>query len=175
MARASGIDWDLRRNEPYLAYEEVDFDVPVYPNGDVYDRYKVHMDEMRQSARIVGQCVTRLEELRGAPWIADDRKVVLPPREELHTSMESLIHHFKIVTEGFRVPEGEVYVATESARGECGCYLVSDGSSRPWRVKFRAPSFAALQATATCVRGTAVADLIAVAGSLDPVMGDVDR
>ena len=118
---------------------------------------------------------TRLEELRGAPWIADDRKVVLPPREELHTSMESLIHHFKIVTEGYRVPEGQVYVAIESARGECGCYLVSDGGPRPWRVKFRAPSFAALQATATCVRGTAVADLIAVAASLDPVMGDVDR
>ena len=175
MVRASGIDWDLRRNDPYLAYDDVDFEVPVYPNGDVYDRYKVHMDEMRQSARIVAQCVTRLEELRGAPWIADDRKVVLPPREELHTSMESLIHHFKIVTEGFRVPEGEVYVATESARGECGCYLVSDGGPKPWRVKFRAPSFAALQATATCVRGTAVADLVAVAGSLDPVMGDVDR
>ena len=175
MLRASGVDWDLRRNEPYLAYDEVDFDVPVYPNGDVYDRYKVHMDEMRQAARIVGQCVTRLEELRGTPWIADDRKVVLPPREELHTSMESLIHHFKIVTEGYLVPEGEVYVATESARGECGCYLVSDGGPKPWRVKFRAPSFAALQATATCVRGTAVADLVAVAGSLDPVMGDVDR
>jgi NADH-quinone oxidoreductase subunit D len=175
MARASGIDWDLRRNEPYLAYDQVDFEVPVYPNGDVYDRYKVHMDEMRQSARIVAQCVSRLEELRGARWIADDRKVVLPPREELHTSMESLIHHFKIVTEGFRVPEGEVYVANESARGECGCYLVSDGGPKPWRVKFRAPSFAALQATATCVRGTAIADLIAVAGSLDPVMGDVDR
>ena len=156
---------------PYLAYDEVDFDVPVYPNGDVYDRYKVHMDEMRTSARIVAQCVTRLEEMRGEPWIADDRKVVLPPREELHTSMESLIHHFKIVTEGYHVPEGEVYVAIESARGECGCYLVSDGGTKPWRVKFRAPSFAALQATATCVRGTAIADLVAVAASLDPSWG----
>ena len=107
-----------------------------------------------QSARIVTQCLDRLEALRGAPWIADDRKVVLPPREELHTSMESLIHHFKIVTEGYRVPEGEVYVAIESARGEQGCYLVSDGGPKPWRVNFRAPSFAALQATATCVRGT---------------------
>ena len=175
MLRGSGVDWDLRKAEPYLAYDEVDFDVPVYPNGDVYDRYKVHMDEMRASARIVSQCLTRLEELRGQPWIADDRKVVLPPREELHTSMESLIHHFKIVTEGYRVPEGQVYVAVESARGECGCYLVSDGGPKPWRVKFRAPSFAALQATATCVRGTAIADLIAVAASLDPVMGDVDR
>ncbi|MGA8488412.1 MAG: NADH-quinone oxidoreductase subunit D, partial [Gaiella sp.] len=175
MLRGSGVDWDLRKAEPYLAYDEVDFDVPVYPNGDVYDRYKVHMDEMRASARIVSQCVPRLEELRGQPWIADDRKVVLPPREELHTSMESLIHHFKIVTEGYLVPEGQVYVAVESARGECGCYLVSDGGPKPWRVKFRAPSLAALQATATCVRGTAIADLIAVAASLDPVMGDVDR
>jgi NADH-quinone oxidoreductase subunit D len=175
MLRASGVDWDLRRATPYLLYDEVDFEVPVYPNGDVYDRYKVHMDEMRQSARIVGQCIDRLEELAGSPWIADDRKVVLPPREELHTSMESLIHHFKIVTEGYRVPEGEVYVAIESARGECGCSLVSDGGPKPWRVKFRAPSLAALQATATCARDCLIADLIAVAASLDPVMGDVDR
>lgn len=175
MLRASGVDWDLRKATPYLRYADVDFDVPVYPNGDVYDRYKIHMDEMRQSARLVSQCVDRLEGLRGAPWISDDRKVVLPPREELHTSMESLIHHFKIVTEGFRVPEGEVYVAIESARGEQGCYLVADGGPRPWRVHFRAPSFAALQATATCVRGTAIADMVAVAASLDPVMGDVDR
>jgi NADH-quinone oxidoreductase subunit D len=175
MLRASGVDWDLRRDMPYLRYPEVSFEVPVYRNGDVYDRYKVHMDEMRQSTRIVNQCVDRLEELRGAPWIADDRKVVLPPREELHTSMESLIHHFKIVTEGYTVPEGEVYVAIESARGECGCYLVSDGGPKPWRVHFRAPSFAALQATATCVQDAAVADLIAIAASLDPVMGDTDR
>jgi NADH-quinone oxidoreductase subunit D len=175
MLRASGVDWDLRKAEPYLAYDEVDFDVPVYPNGDVYDRYRVHMDEMRESVRIVRQCLDRLDETDGEPWILDDRKVVLPPRHELHTSMESLIHHFKIVTEGFIVPEGEVYVAIESPRGEAGCYLVSDGGPRPWRVKFRAPSFAALQATATIVQGVLVADLIAAAGSLDPVMGDADR
>ena len=175
MLRASGVNWDLRRNEPYLAYDQVDFDVPVYPEGDVFARYKAHMDEMRESTRIVVQCVDRLEEMQGEPWIADDRKVVLPPREELHTSMESLIHHFKIVTEGFRVPEGEVYQAIESPRGESGCYLVSDGGPRPWRVKFRAPSFAALEATATCMRGAMVADMIAIAASLDPVMGDVDR
>ncbi|HZG34220.1 MAG TPA: NADH dehydrogenase (quinone) subunit D [Gaiellaceae bacterium] len=175
MLRASGIDWDLRRNEPYLAYDQIDFEVPVYPGGDVFARYKVHMDEMRESTRIVAQCLERLEGMQGEPWIADDRKVVLPPREELHTSMESLIHHFKIVTEGFRVPEGEVYQAIESPRGESGCYLVSDGGPRPWRVKFRAPSFAALEATATCMRGAAVADMIAIAASLDPVMGDVDR
>ena len=108
--RGSGVDWDLRKAQPYLAYDQVDFDVPVYENGDVWDRYKVHMDEMRESTRIVAQCLDRLEAMEGQPWIADDRKVVLPPREELHTSMESLIHHFKIVTEGFRVPEGEVYV-----------------------------------------------------------------
>jgi len=175
MLRASGVDWDIRRNEPYLAYDQVDFDVPVYPEGDVFARYKVHMDEMRQSVRIVAQCLERLEGMQGEPWIADDRKVVLPPREELHTSMESLIHHFKIVTEGFRVPEGEVYQAIESPRGESGCYLVSDGGQKPWRVKFRAPSFAALEATATCMRDAAVADMIAIAASLDPVMGDVDR
>ncbi len=175
MLRASGVDWDLRKVSPYLAYDEVEFDVPTYTEGDVYARYKVHMDEMRQSARIVTQCVERLEELRGKAWIADDRKVVLPPREELHTSMESLIHHFKLVTEGYRVPEGEVYVAIESARGEQGCYVVSDGGTKPWRVHFRAPSFAALQATATCIQDTAIADMVAVAASLDPVMGDVDR
>ncbi len=175
MLRASGVNWDLRRNLPYLAYDEVEFDVPVYENGDVYDRYKVHMDEMRQSVRIVRQCLDRIDETDGEPWVADERKVVLPPRHELHTSMETLIHHFKLVTEGFRVPEGEVYVTVESPRGELGCYVVSDGGTKPWRVKFRPPSLAALQATATVVQEVLVADLIAVAASLDPVMGDVDR
>jgi NADH-quinone oxidoreductase subunit D len=173
--RASGIDWDLRRDQPYLVYADIDFDVPVYTNGDVYDRYRVRMDEMRESTRIVAQCLDRLEGMEGEPWIVDDRKFVLPPREELHTSMESLIHHFKIVTEGYRVPEGEVYVAIESPRGEMGCYVVSDGGPRPWRVKFRAPSFVALEATATCMRDALVADLIAIVGSLDSVMGEVDR
>jgi NADH-quinone oxidoreductase subunit D len=170
--RASGVDWDLRRAEPYLAYDRVDFRVPVYSGGDVYDRYRVRMDEMRESVRIIEQALRRMPE---GPWIADDRKVVLPPREELHTSMESLIHHFKIVTEGYRVPEGEVYVAVESPRGEAGCYLVSDGGPRPWRVKFRAPSFVALEATATCTSNALVADMIAILGSLDTVMGDCDR
>jgi NADH-quinone oxidoreductase subunit D len=173
--RASGVDWDLRRDEPYLAYDQVDFRVPVYENGDVYDRYRVRVDEMRESVRIIQQCLNRLERMDGKPWIADDRKVVLPPREELHTSMESLIHHFKIVTEGYRVPEGEVYVCVESARGEFGCYVVSDGGPKPWRVKFRAPSFVALEATATCMHEALVADLIAIVGSLDTVMGEVDR
>src|SRR6266704_6823713 len=147
--RASGVDWDLRRDEPYLHYDQVDFKVPVYAEGDVYARYRVRLEEMAESTNIVRQCLDKLERMEGMPWIADDRKVVLPPREELHTSMESLIYHFKIVTEGFRVPEGEVYVAVESARGELGCYVVSDGGPRPWRVKFRAPSFAALEAPAT--------------------------
>ncbi|HZC29019.1 MAG TPA: NADH dehydrogenase (quinone) subunit D [Gaiellaceae bacterium] len=170
--RASGVDWDLRRRQPYLAYDQVDFRVPVYFNGDVYDRYRVRMDEMRESVRIVEQALRRMPD---GPWIADDRKVVLPPREELHTSMESLIHHFKIVTEGYRVPEGEVYVPVESPRGELGCYLVSDGGPKPWRVKFRAPSFVALEATATCMSDALIADMIAILGSLDTVMGDCDR
>src|SRR5256884_8766689 len=130
---------------------------------------------MRQWVRLVAHCIEVVEGMEGEPWIPDDRKVVLPPREELHTSMESLSHHFKIVTEGYRVPEGEVYVAVESPRGELGCYVVSDGGARPWRVKFRAPSFAALEATATMVQGAYIADLIAIVGSLDTVMGEVDR
>ncbi len=170
--RASGVDWDLRKAQPYLAYGELDFDVPVYQAGDVYDRYRVHMDEMRESTKIVQQC---LDGMPGGRWIADDRKVVLPPREELHTSMESLIHHFKIVTEGYRVPAGEVYATVESPRGEMGCYVVSDGGPKPWRVKFRAPSFVALQATATCMTDALIADMIAIVGSLDTVMGEVDR
>jgi NADH-quinone oxidoreductase subunit D len=170
--RASGVNWDLRKAEPYLAYDQVDFTIPVYPEGDVYARYKVHMDEMRESTRIVRQALDGMPE---GPWIIDDRKIVLPPRHELHTSMESLIHHFKLVTEGYRVPEGEVYVAVESPRGELGCYLVSDGGPKPWRVKFRAPSLVALEATATCMSDALVADLIAIVGSLDTVMGEVDR
>jgi NADH-quinone oxidoreductase subunit D len=170
--RASGVDWDIRRAEPYLAYPELDFDVPVYHGGDVYDRYRIRVDEMRESVRIIEQC---LDGMPGGAWIAGDRKVVLPPREELHTSMESLIHHFKIVTEGYSVPEGEVYVTVESPRGEFGCYVVSDGGPKPWRVKFRAPSFVALEATATCMSDALVADMIAIVGSLDTVMGEVDR
>jgi NADH-quinone oxidoreductase subunit D len=170
--RASGVNWDLRKREPYLAYDELDWNVPVYRAGDVYDRYKVRLNEMRESVRIVQQC---LDGMPQGPWIADDRKVVLPPRHELHTSMESLIHHFKLVTEGYRVPEGEVYVPIESPRGELGCYLVADGGPRPWRVKFRAPSYVALEATATVMNDALIADLIAIVGSLDNVMGEVDR
>jgi NADH-quinone oxidoreductase subunit D len=170
--RGSGVDWDLRRAQPYLAYDRVDFRVPVYLEGDVWARYRVRMKEMRESVRIIDQALQRMPD---GPWIADDRKVVLPPREELHTSMESLIHHFKIVTEGYRVPEGEVYTTIESPRGELGCYVVSDGGPRPWRVKFRAPSFVALEATATVMSDALIADMIAIVGSLDTVMGEVDR
>ena len=173
--RASGVDWDLRKTQPYLSYGEVDFEVPVYPNGDVYDRYRVHMDELRQSARIVEQCLDRVEHMEGEPWTVDDRKLVLPPRHELHTSMETLIHHFKLVTEGYRVPEGEVYTTIESPRGELGCYVVSDGGPKPWRVKFRAPSFVALEATATCMQDALIADMVAIVGSLDGILGEVDR
>ena len=172
MLRASGVDWDLRRDQPYLVYDKLDFEIPVYDGCDVYDRYRVHMDEMRESARIIRQCV---EAMPDGAWISDDRKVVLPPREELHTSMESLIHHFKLVTEGYSVPEGEVYTTIESPRGEMGCYLVSDGGPKPWRVKFRAPSFVALQAGPTTMQGMLIADMIAIAASLDTVMGEVDR
>src|SRR5262249_60711556 len=134
--------------------------------------YLIRVEEMRESVKIVEQC---LEGMPPGPWIADDRKVVLPPREELHTSMESLIHHFKIVTEGYRVPEGEVYLAVESPRGEFGCYVVSDGGPKPWRGKFRAPSFVALEATAPCVSPALVAAMIAIVGSPATVMGEVDR
>ena len=157
--RSTGFAWDLRKAQPYLAYDEVDFEVPVYPNGDVYDRYRVHMDEMRQSVRIVEQCLDGMPE---GPWIADDRKVVLPPRHELHTSMESLIHHFKLVTEGFEVPAGEVYAPIESARGEFGFHLVSDGGPKPWRVRLRSPSLVLLQSLAKLCEGVYLADLIAI-------------
>jgi NADH-quinone oxidoreductase subunit D len=175
MLRSTGVDWDLRRNMPYLAYDEVEFDVPVYGGGDVYDRYRVHMDEMRESVRILRQCLDRLDETDGEPWIADDRKVVLPPRHELHTSMESLIHHFKIVTEGYRVPPGEVYAPIESARGEFGFYMISDGSAKPWRARLRPPSFVTLSSLAALATGHYLADLIAILASIDPVMGDCDR
>jgi NADH-quinone oxidoreductase subunit D len=146
--RASGVDWDLRRREPYLAYDQVDFNVPVYYGGDVYDRYKVRVDEMRESTRIIAQCIDRLEGMQGEPWIADDRKVVLPPREELHTSMESLIHHFKIVTEGYTVPEGEVYLCVESPRASR--VATSSTAARSVAGQVPRPSFAALHATAAC-------------------------
>jgi NADH-quinone oxidoreductase subunit D len=171
-ARASGIDWDLRVHEPYGAYRELGVQTLLRQNGDTYDRYMIRLDEMRQSCDIVERV---LDGLPPGPWIADDRKVVLPPRHELHTSMESVIHHFKLVTEGFRVPAGEVYVAVEGPRGELGCNLVSDGTAKPWRVHFRSASLAMLQSVAALTNGVLIADLIAILASLDPNMGDCDR
>jgi NADH-quinone oxidoreductase subunit D len=171
-ARASGVDWDLRVHEAYGAYRELGVETRLRPNGDTYDRYMIRIDEMRQSVDLIERILDGMPE---GPWIADDRKVVLPPRHELHTSMESLIHHFKLVTEGFRVPAGEVYVAVEGPRGELGCNLVADGSARPWRVHFRSASLAMLQSVAPLTKGVLIADLIAILASLDPNMGDCDR
>jgi NADH-quinone oxidoreductase subunit D len=172
LLRAAGEPWDLRKVAPYLAYGDVDFKIPVGTVGDGYDRYRVRMAEMRESVRIIEQCLDGLPE---GPFIADDRKVVLPPRHELSTSMEALIHHFKLVTEGFRVPPGEVYHPVEGPRGELGCYVLADGSSRPARVHFRDSSFVNLQALRDMCVGGYVADLIANLGLLDPILGGVDR
>jgi NADH-quinone oxidoreductase subunit D len=170
--RASGVAYDLRRNDPYLAYDKMQFEVVTGKRGDCYDRFLCRTMEMYESVKIIEQC---LEGMPSGPVMADDRKYVLPPRAELHTSMESLIHHFKLVTEGFRVPAAQVYCAVESPRGEFGCYLVSDGSPKPWRVHFRAPSFVSLQVTGMMSVNRYVADMIAVVGSLDGVMGECDR
>jgi NADH-quinone oxidoreductase subunit D len=171
--RASGMAWDLRSaNGGYGAYRELDYQPVVTQNGDTFDRFWVRVQEMRSSLDLIEKC---LDGLPSGAHIADDRKVVLPPRHELHTSMESLIHHFKIVTEGYRVPAGEVYVPIESARGEFGFYMVADGGPKPWRVRLRPPSFVALESIAAVAKGHYLADLIAILASLDPVMGDCDR
>ena len=172
IARASGVAFDLRKAQPYSGYEQYEFDVPTQTGGDTYDRYLVRMEEMRQSLRIVEQALDRLP--RG-PFISDNRKFVPPPRSELSHSMEALIHHFKLWTEGFLAPKGAVYVAVESPRGELGCYLEGNGGPKPHRVHFRTPSFAALQAMRVMARGHLVADLVAIASTLDPVLGDADR
>jgi len=172
LLRATGDPWDLRKAEPYLVYPELDFRIPVGTTGDAYDRFRVRLEEMKESTNIVRQCV---EGLPDGPFIADDRKYVLPPRSELSTSMEALIHHFKLVTEGYRVGPGEVYNAVESPRGELGCFIVADGSARPARVHFRDPSFVNLQSFRDmCIDGY-IADLIANLGMLDPILGGVDR
>jgi len=170
--RAAGVDLDLRKARPYSGYEHFDFNVPVGTNGDAYDRYLVRLREMRESVRIIEQCLDGMPE--GA-HIADNRKVVLPPRSELATSMEALIHHFKLVTEGFNVPEGEAYSAVECPRGELGCYVVADGGPKPVRVHMRDPSFVNLQALRPMSKNAYLADLIVMIGSMDNVMGGVDR
>jgi NADH-quinone oxidoreductase subunit D len=170
--RAAGVPWDLRRDEPHLAYDEVDFDVIVGTHGDTFDRYAVRMNEIRESIKIVRQCIARMP---AGDWRIQDRKVTPPPRARIDESMEALIHHFKIFTEGFRVPEGEAYAAVETARGELGCYLVSDGSAKPYRMHIRGPSFVNIQTLPHLMREGLVADAVAVISSIDPVMGEVDR
>ncbi|MEN6631475.1 MAG: NADH dehydrogenase (quinone) subunit D [Candidatus Polarisedimenticolia bacterium] len=170
--RASGIEWDLRKAQPYLGYEEYDFEIPAGTVGDVYDRYLVRIEEMRQSSKIIDQALARLPE---GPILADAPKVVLPPKEKVLTSMEDLIHHFVILTEGIRPPLGEVYHAIEAPKGELGFYVVSDGGPSAYRCRIRPAAFCNLQAIETMAVGALVADVVAIIGSLDPVMGEVDR
>ena len=176
MVRGSGAAWDLRRAQPYECYSELEFDIPIGKNGNCYDRYCIRMEEMRQSVRIMKQCVAKLlsDEGRG-PVSSTDGKVVPPKRGEMKRSMEALIHHFKLHTEGFHVPAGEVYAAVEAPKGEFGVYLVSDGSNKPYRCRIRAPGFAHLQAMDFMCRGHMLADVSAILGSLDIVFGEVDR
>jgi len=170
--RASGVPWDLRRSMPYLAYEKVDFDVIVGTIGDTFDRYAVRLNEIRESIRIVRQVV---EKMPAGDYRVQDAKVTPPPRARIDESMEALIHHFKLFTRGIEPPEGEVYVAVESPRGELGCYLVSDGSNKPYRLHVRAPSFVNLQSVPALLRGGLIADAVAILSSVDPVLGEVDR
>jgi NADH-quinone oxidoreductase subunit D len=172
LLRASGVPWDLRRDMPYLAYDQVDFDVLVGTYGDCWDRYAVRLNETRESIRIIRQI---LDFMPPGDYRTQDKKVTPPPRSRIDESMEALIHHFKLFTEGFKVPVGETYVAVESPRGELGCYLVSDGSNKPYRLHIRAPSFVNLQALAPMLHGGLIADAIAVISTVDPVLGDVDR
>lgn len=176
MVRGSGAAWDLRKSQPYECYDRFEFDVPVGKHGDCYDRYLVRMEEMRQSVRIMKQCIALLNSPEGqGPVSTTDGKVAPPKRAEMKRSMEALIHHFKLYTEGYRVPAGEVYAAVEAPKGEFGVYLVSDGSNKPYRCKIRAPGFAHLQAMDFLCRGHMLADVTAVLGSLDIVFGEVDR
>ena len=174
MLRGSGVEWDLRRKQPYAVYEQMDFDIPVGVNGDCYDRYLVRIEEMRQSNRIVQQCVDWLRNNPG-PVMLDDHKIAPPTRVEMKDDMESLIHHFKLFTEGYPVPEGEAYAAVEAPKGEFGVYLISDGANKPYRVKVRAPGFAHLSAMSEMVVGHMLADVVAVIGSQDIVFGEIDR
>ncbi|MGA0188274.1 MAG: NADH-quinone oxidoreductase subunit D [Candidatus Nanopelagicaceae bacterium] len=189
--RSTGMPWDLRKTQPYCGYENYDFDVITADTCDVYGRFLIRMQELEQSLRIIEQCCDKLDKLEGAPVMVADKKIAWPAqlslggdglgnsldhiRQIMGTSMEALIHHFKIVTEGFRVPAGQVYTPVESPRGELGAHLVSDGSTRPYRVHFRAPSFSNLQSTSAMCEGSLIADVVAAVASIDPVMGDVDR
>lgn len=174
MLRGSGVEWDLRKKQPYAVYDQVDFDIPIGSNGDCYDRYLVRVEEMRQSNRIIKQCVDWLRNNPG-PVMIDDHKITPPKREEMKDDMESLIHHFKLFTEGYCVPEGEVYSAVEHPKGEFGIYLISDGANKPYRLKVRAPGFAHLSSMNEMVKGHMLADVVAVIGTQDIVFGEIDR
>jgi NADH-quinone oxidoreductase subunit D len=176
MVRGSGAAWDLRKSQPYECYNELDFDIPVGKNGDCYDRYLIRMEEMRQSTKIMKQCCDKLRSATGqGPVSVIDQKIVPPKRGEMKRSMEALIHHFKLYTEGYRVPEGEVYAAVEAPKGEFGVYLVADGTNKPYKCKIRAPGFAHLQAMDWLCKGHLLADVSAILGSIDIVFGEVDR
>tara|TARA_B100000686_G_C16754902_1_gene954831 strand:+ start:841 stop:2040 length:1200 start_codon:yes stop_codon:yes gene_type:complete len=170
--RASGVNFDFRKQRPYSHYEDFEFDVPTFENGDVYDRYRVRIEEMRQSREIVHQALMKMPD---GPYKTEDGKISLPDRKKLKVSMEVLIHHFKLVSEGFSVPSGETYVPTEGPRGEVGFYIVSDGSNKPYRMKLRAPSFMAIPGMCKMMEGSFIADVVAIIGSIDIVMGEVDR
>ena len=172
MLRASGVPWDLRKAQPYDVYASMDFDIPIGRNGDCWDRYLVRLEEMRQSLRIIDQA---LDQMPGGPVKVDDRKVAPPPRGEMKSSMEALIHHFKLYTEGYHVPPGETYTVTEAPKGEFGVYLVSDGGNRPYRCKLRCPDFAFLQSIDFIGKGHMLADVVAIIGSMDIVFGSIDR
>jgi len=174
MLRGSGIAWDLRKKQPYARYDQVEFDVPVGVNGDCYDRYLVRVAEMRQSARIIEQCVKWLRANPG-PVMVDNYKVAPPSREEMKNDMEALIHHFKLFSEGYCVPAGETYAAVEAPKGEFGCYLVSDGANKPFRVHLRAPGFAHLSSMDEIVKGHMLSDVVAMIGTYDIVFGEIDR
>jgi len=174
MLRGSGIEWDLRKKQPYEVYDKLDFDIPVGVNGDCYDRYLVRMEEFRQSNRIIKQCVEWLKANPG-PVMLGDNKVSPPPREDMKGDMEALIHHFKLFTEGYCVPEGEAYAAVEHPKGEFGVYMVSDGANKPYRVKVRAPGFAHLSAMDEMVKGHMISDVVSVIGTMDVVFGEIDR
>jgi len=176
MVRGSGAAWDLRKSQPYECYAELDFDIPVGKNGDCYDRYLIRMEEMRQSAKIMKQCCDKLRAAEGqGPVVAVDHKIVPPRRGDMKKSMEALIHHFKLYTEGFHVPAGEVYAAVEAPKGEFGVYLVADGTNKPYKCKIRAPGFAHLQSMDWLCKGHLLADVSAILGSIDIVFGEVDR
>jgi NADH-quinone oxidoreductase subunit D len=174
MLRGSGIQWDLRKNQPYDVYDRMDFDIPLGVNGDTYDRYLVRVEEMRQANRIIKQCVDWLRKNPG-PVITSNHKVAPPSRVDMKSSMEELIHHFKLFTEGFHVPEGEVYAAVEHPKGEFGIYLISDGANKPYRLKIRPPGFSHLAALDEMARGHMIADAVAVIGTMDIVFGEIDR